>query len=72
MAIFAIVFGVFPYQFPGGRPSVLKYMQATIDQQVADLSDWTRELDAAGRTATAQNQPTTPAQPVNSLPTSDL
>src|SRR6185437_1922788 len=30
LCIFAILFGVFPYQFPGGAPSVLKYMDATI------------------------------------------
>src|SRR4051812_34314899 len=46
LCVFAIVYGVFPYQFPGGSPSVLKYMDATIDQQVADLADWTREEEA--------------------------
>ena len=49
----AILFGVFPYQFPGGQPSVLKYMDATIDQQVDDLADWTRETEASNRAATA-------------------
>jgi NADH-quinone oxidoreductase subunit M len=44
LAIFAVIFGIFPYQFPGGRPSALKYMDATIDQQVADLADWTRTV----------------------------
>jgi hypothetical protein len=51
LCVFAILFGVFPYQFPGGRPSVLKYMDATIDAQVQDLADWTREEEANSRAA---------------------
>jgi NADH-quinone oxidoreductase subunit M len=53
LCVFAILFGVFPYQFPGGRPSVLKYMDATIDAQVQDLADWTREEEANSRAAAA-------------------
>src|SRR3954452_6977446 len=52
----AIFFGVFPYQFPGGSPSVLKYMDATIDQQVADVAAWTREADQSDRNAAATAQ----------------
>ncbi|HEY2414323.1 MAG TPA: NADH-quinone oxidoreductase subunit M [Pirellulaceae bacterium] len=58
LCVFAIVFGVFPYQFPGGQPSILKYMDATIDAQVHDLADWTREEDAANRSTTAATAPT--------------
>ena len=44
LLVFAILFGIFPYQIPAlGIPSVLKYMDATIHQQVADLEVWTRE-----------------------------
>jgi NADH-quinone oxidoreductase subunit M len=43
LLVFAILFGIFPYEIPGGPPSVLKYMDATIDKQVADLTAWTRE-----------------------------
>jgi NADH-quinone oxidoreductase subunit M len=60
LAVFAVVFGIFPYQFPGGQPSVLKYMGATIDQQVADLADWTRtvkEPHEAARSSSAAAQP---------------
>jgi hypothetical protein len=42
LLVFAILFGIFPYQFPGGTPSVLEYMNATINKQVADLDAWTR------------------------------
>ena len=63
LAIFAVIFGVFPYQFPGGQPSALKYMDATIDQQVADLADWTRtvkeplEAERAAQPASTTRQP---------------
>jgi NADH-quinone oxidoreductase subunit M len=63
LAIFAVIFGVFPYQFPGGQPSALKYMDATIDQQVADLADWTRtvkeplEAERAAQPASIKQQP---------------
>jgi NADH-quinone oxidoreductase subunit M len=43
LLVFAILFGIFPYEIPGVGPSVLKYMDATIDQQVSDLAAWTRE-----------------------------
>jgi NADH-quinone oxidoreductase subunit M len=63
LAVFAIIFGVFPYQLPGGQPSVLKYMDKTIEQQVNDLTEWTRENEPARETTT---------QPVTSTPNSDL
>jgi NADH-quinone oxidoreductase subunit M len=63
LCVFAVIFGVFPYQFPGGRPSVLKYMDATISQQVSDLKDWTQENEPARRSET---------QPVSAQATSDL
>jgi NADH-quinone oxidoreductase subunit M len=72
LCVFAIVFGVFPYQFPGGRPSILKYMDATIDAQVHDLADWTREEDAANRGATSLQLPPSLAQPVTAQAISDL
>jgi len=56
LCVFAILYGIFPYQFPGGSPSVLKYMDATIDQQVADLATWTREEDQSDRNAAATAQ----------------
>ena len=62
LCVFAILFGVFPYQFPGGRPSVLKYMDATIDQQVADLADWTRETEANRPSAVAGSPPHAPRE----------
>ncbi len=37
LAIFAVWFGVYP-------KSVLRYMDATIDQQVATLTEWTRDV----------------------------
>jgi len=72
LCVFAVVFGVFPYQFPGGRPSLLKYMDATIASQVSDLADWTREEDAANRSATASTPSPATAQPVAANQTSDL
>jgi NADH-quinone oxidoreductase subunit M len=38
LAVFAVLFGIFPYT------TVLRYMDATIDQQVATLTDWTRTV----------------------------
>jgi NADH-quinone oxidoreductase subunit M len=64
LAVFAVLFGIFPYQFPGGRPSVLKYMDKTVTQQVSDLKEWTRQRDAIRRTERTQ--------PVSTTPTSDL
>lgn len=74
LCVFAILFGVFPYQFPGGSPSVLKYMDATIDQQVADLVDWTKETEADSRPNTAKiaPQPNSATQPVSTMAPSDL
>lgn len=62
LAIFAVIFGIFPYQFPGGQPSVLKYMDATIDQQVADLADWTKTVKDPAEAAQA-TQPAALEQP---------
>jgi NADH-quinone oxidoreductase subunit M len=64
LCVFAVIFGVFPYQFPGGQPSILKYMDATIAAQVDDLADWTREEDAANRSAAALQASPTDVQPV--------
>ncbi len=45
--IFAIIFGVFPHSIPtpsGDRiPTVLEFMDASIDRQTDELADWTRE-----------------------------
>ncbi|HMC10940.1 MAG TPA: NADH-quinone oxidoreductase subunit M [Pirellulaceae bacterium] len=69
LCVFAILFGVFPYQFPGGRPSVLKFMDATIDAQVQDLADWTRETETNERAATASYaSPTEQKSVIASLP----
>jgi NADH-quinone oxidoreductase subunit M len=54
LLVFAILFGVFPHTFPGGAPSILKYMDATIDQQTADLAAWTRDVKES-RTAPVGN-----------------
>jgi NADH-quinone oxidoreductase subunit M len=62
LAIFAVIFGIFPYQFPGGQPSVLKYMDATIDRQVADLADWTRVVKTPAEAAQA-SQPVSANEP---------
>ena len=40
-------------------------MDATIDQQVADLADWTREEEANNRAATALRVPPALSRPVN-------
>ena len=39
LLVFAVLFGVFPYQVPGG----LKYMEKTITQQTSDLAQWTKD-----------------------------
>jgi NADH-quinone oxidoreductase subunit M len=39
--VFAIVLGVFPYH------TVLRYMDATVDRQVADLVEWTQDQENA-------------------------
>ncbi len=61
ICVFAVIFGIFPYQFPDGRPSILKYMDATIDAQVRDLAEWTRETDAANRSTAATPTPSAPS-----------
>src|SRR4029078_1347093 len=61
LCVFAILFGIFPYQLPGGQPSVLKYMDKTIEQQVGDLADWTREVDAENRNCSAHARRRLPA-----------
>jgi NADH-quinone oxidoreductase subunit M len=73
LCVFAVLFGIFPYQFPGGAPSVLKYMDATIDQQVQQLTDWTmrNEADRAPAVAAGQPTPTLP-QPVSTDASQDL
>jgi NADH-quinone oxidoreductase subunit M len=81
LCIFAVLFGIFPYQLPGGQPSVLRYMQATIDRQTADLAEWTRETRADEPGAMAGIAPNASLQPVSTIqapisdvrpPTSDL
>jgi NADH-quinone oxidoreductase subunit M len=68
LLVFAILFGIFPYQFPGGIPSVLKYMDASIDAQASALADWTRDVADAGSPAsspaaeTAEATPSAPAE----------
>jgi hypothetical protein len=47
-------------------------MDATIDQQVADLADWTREMEANQPTATAQHAPTPTIQPISASPAAEL
>lgn len=37
LLVFAVIFGVFPYQ------TVLKYMDKTISQQTSDLAEWTKD-----------------------------
>ncbi len=39
LLVLAVLFGVFPYQVPGG----LSYMEKTITQQTSDLAQWTRD-----------------------------
>jgi NADH-quinone oxidoreductase subunit M len=55
LCVFAVLFGVFPYQLPGGRASVLKYMDKTISQQVDDLAAWTQRHEASS--LAGQDQP---------------
>jgi NADH-quinone oxidoreductase subunit M len=40
LAVFAVIFGIFPYH------TVFRYMDATIDQQVMQLADWTKTVKA--------------------------
>ena len=55
--VFAILFGVFPHSFPFQLgPSILAYMEPTIERQVDELADWTKyvkqpELAAAEEAA---------------------
>ncbi len=57
LCVFAVLFGVFPHTLPGGQPSVLRYMDATVDKQVADLAAWTK----ANRVPPGAAQPPAPA-----------
>ena len=65
MAPIAILFGVFPWQFPGGQPSVLRYMDKSIEQQVQDLAEWTREEEASQRAGAVRRMPPAATQPVS-------
>src|SRR5262245_30463108 len=67
LCVFAILYGIFPYQFPGGSPSILKYMDRTIDQQVADLADWTRDTEQRDNNAAVSNALPLSAQPVSTI-----
>ena len=51
--VLAIVFGLFPR-------TVLKYMDNTIDRQVEDLADWTRDVADPTETKEKQQQAETP------------
>jgi NADH-quinone oxidoreductase subunit M len=43
--VFAILFGVFPHSLPFQMgPSILAYMEPTIERQVDELADWTRHV----------------------------
>jgi len=62
LCVFAVIFGIFPYQLPGGQPSVLRLMDETIDKQVSDLATWTKANRPFGTPApTPAPVPTTPA-----------
>jgi NADH-quinone oxidoreductase subunit M len=64
--VLAILFGVFPYQF------VLKYMDPTIERQVQELAEWTREQDlqaAEAEAADAEDQAA--AEPAADEPAGD-
>jgi hypothetical protein len=41
LSVFAVLLGVFPYT------TVLRYMDATVNQQVASLTEWTRTVKDA-------------------------
>ncbi len=48
--VFAIVLGVFPHSIPFGSkpiPSVLAYMEGTVDRQVDELAQWAQRHEAA-------------------------
>jgi NADH-quinone oxidoreductase subunit M len=62
LLVFAILFGVFPYQ------AVFQYQQKSIERQVRDLVGWTRdvkEADDAGEPATATVQDAPRGEPVS-------
>jgi NADH-quinone oxidoreductase subunit M len=62
LCIFAVIFGVFPYQ------TVLRYMDATIDQQTANLAAWTATFadERVPEAAVSRAEPAAPAaQPVS-------
>src|SRR5262245_49263609 len=53
LCVFAVIFGVFPDKLPGGQPSVLQYMNKTIDKQVTNLAEWTKTNRAAQTNSSA-------------------
>jgi NADH-quinone oxidoreductase subunit M len=70
LCVFAVIFGVFPDKLPavlGGGPSVLQYMNATIDKQVNDLVAWTKANRAPKPPAAA-----TATQPVSTSSDAEL
>jgi len=74
LCIFAVLFGVFPYQLPLPGPnnaSILKYMDKTIQQQTDDLADWTREQEKSRREAQASMHPRL-VQPINTTSANEL
>ena len=77
LCVFAVIFGVFPDKLPGGQPSVLQYMNKTIDQQVADLTEWTKanrtpKAAAAAAAARPTSAPPAATQPVSAGTSTDL
>jgi len=43
--VFAILLGVFPHHVPGTNiPSVLQYLEKTVERQTNDLADWTKRV----------------------------
>lgn len=63
LAVFAVLFGVFPHFF------ALRYMDATIDQQVTRLTEWTRDVKdpqlQALEAETAEATVAKPARPMS-------
>jgi NADH-quinone oxidoreductase subunit M len=60
LCVFAVIFGVYPY-------AGLRYMDATIDRQTAELAAWTAEVKERPRQATEQANRAAP--PANVTPT---
>ena len=59
LLLFAILFGVMPYQF------VLKYMDKTITRQTSDLAKWTRDVKQPELTLKEQEKTATPPATAN-------